>query len=85
MAIEIGVKTKERPRLEDLEVNDTLHISTENMEDMLVVFKGSPNEYLMKQKGGHPILYHKININRTINLLAERYDLIYMVTREENK
>lgn len=80
MVRELNVKTKIRPKLEELHVHDILHVGTEEKGDVFHILKLDEVSYLMQREGSSPSEYHKAVLNNNIAQFAEKYNAVYTIT-----
>jgi len=77
---ELDVKTTKRPKLDDLEIGDVLHVGTEEKGEIFKVRKTGEKEYVM-ERGGQMVSYSRGVMNKNIASFAERYKAVYWITR----
>lgn len=75
-------KTKIRPKLNDLEIGDVLHVGTEDKGEVFKVTKLGVNTYILDQ-GGELREYGKAVMAKNIYGFAERYKAVYWITKDE--
>ncbi len=83
MALELNKKTTKRPKLQDLEIGDVLHVGSGGKE-IFAVQKLGENNYAMYQ-GDEIRFYGRAVMNKNIQSFTERYPAVFWITHPENE
>ncbi len=75
-------KTKIRPNLRDLKIDDVLHVGTEDKDEVFKVTKRGENTYILDM-GGELREYGRAVMAKNLSSFAERYKAVYWITHED--
>ena len=77
---ELDVTLAKRPKLDDLEIGDLLHVDTDTEKDVFLVFKEDTNGYLMQSGGNEIVDYSKSMIVKMLHSFEELHKTSYRIT-----
>ena len=78
---ELDIKLTKRPKLNDLEIGDLLHVDTDKEKDVFLVFKADTGIFLMQSGGNDDVVeYSKSMIEKMLRSFEELHSSSYMIT-----
>ena len=78
---ELDVTLTKRPKLNDLEIGDMLHVDTEKDDDVFMVLKVDTDVFLMQSGGNDDVVeYSKSMIDKMLRSFGELHKPTYRIT-----
>lgn len=78
---ELDVILTKRPKLNDLEVGDLLHVDTEKEHDVFLVFKGDVDIFYMQSGGNEDVVEYSMSmIEKMLRSFGELHKPSYRIT-----
>ncbi len=78
---ELDVILTKRPKLNDLEIGDLLHVDTEKKDDVFLVFKRDTDIFYMQSGGNEDVIeYSRSMIEKMLRSFEELHKPSYIIT-----
>ncbi len=78
---ELDVILTKRPKLNDLEIGDLLHVDTEKKDDVFLVFKRDTDLFYMQSGGNEDVIeYSRSMIEKMLRSFEELHKPSYRIT-----
>ena len=78
---ELDVILSKRPKLNDLEIGDLLHVDTEKEDDIFLIFKGDSDTFYMQSGGnGDVVEYSRSMVEKMLRSFEELHSSSYKIT-----
>ena len=78
---ELDTKLTKRPKLNDLEIRDVLHIDTDKEDDVFLILKADTDIYCMQSGGNEDIVeYSKSMVEKMLRSFGELHKPSYRIT-----
>ncbi len=78
---ELDVILTKRPKLNDLEIGDLLHVNTEKEDDIFLVFKRDTDLFYMQSGGNKDVVeYSRSMIEKMLRSFEELHKPSYIIT-----
>lgn len=78
---ELDVILTKRPKLNDLEIGDLLHVDTEKKDDVFLVFKRDTDIFYMQSGGNEDVIeYSRSMIEKMLRSFEELHKPSYRIT-----
>ena len=81
MTRKLDVKLTKRPKLNDLEIGDLLHVDTDKKDDVFLIFKGDIDTFYMQSGGNENVVqYSKSMSEKMLRSFEEFHKSSYRIT-----